>query len=181
METSIEYQSYIADTKNIKTTQGRLDYQTPYTNDFEAIFSRVMDEDIKLSTAKNFIENLSPDELGTIQKYNGLADAIEKFLNDLRTKGAVVFLADFNKEKIEDMIKEFKEKLVKSMGSTPKNLVEIEQLVNAYKKQLLEEIQANLENDEKNTKIDTQAIVKILLDLKDKEEKPLEKLLQIDS
>jgi len=328
METSIEYQSYIADTKNLKTTQGRLDYQAPYTNDFEAIFSRVMDEDIKLSTAKNFIENLSPGELGIIQKYNGLADAIdkgslnaeaaynllmhdneqydfnkdgttqvgaanimstvpaamtpdirgayiealnslegkdrlmaitltfdtaritflinntpytpqtidyaylsekvdqmlnptgggftseetkegikafwevlensyngkknvnveekreptvEKFLNDLRTKGAVVFLADFNKEKIEDMIKEFKEKLVKSMGSTPENLVEIEQLVNAYRKQLLEEMEANLDDDEKNIKINTQATVKILLDLKDKEEKPLEKLLQIDS
>jgi len=328
METNIQYQSYIADTKTLKTTQGRLDYQAPYAEGFEEIYTNAMDEDVKLSTAKNFIENLSKGELGVIQKYNGLAEAIdrgslsseaaynllvhdneqydfdgdgitkvgaasmvpvvpttmppdvrtayiealntldgvdrmmamtltfdmgrvasqinntpyepptidyaylsqrvdqmlnpigggftseeakegirafweafessyigkkdtsiaeerdpavEKFLEDLRTKGATAFLADMNREKIEEKIQEFRDKLVKEMGDSPQSMMKIEELVSQFKKQLLEEMQANLDDDTDTQKLDAQAMIKIVLDMKSEENTPLEKLLHVES
>lgn len=328
METNGAYQSYIADTKNLKTTQGRIDYQKPYAEGFEEIYTNAMDEDVKLSTAKNFIEKLSQNELNTIQKYNGLAEAIdrkslsaeaaynllvhdneqydfngdgriqvgaadmipavpatmpsdvrsayiealnaldgvdrmmamtltfdmgritaminntpyepqtidydylskqvearlnpqggaftsestmratrtfweafqsaykgeknisqaeesdpavEKFLEDLRTKGAVAFLAEFNMEKIEKKVEEFRQKLIKEMGDSPQMLAKIEDLVSQYKKQLMEELQASLDEKENEAIHTPQAMIKILLDMKPEQNKPLEKLLHVSS
>lgn len=325
METGAAYTSYIVDVQNLKTTQGRINAQKPYAQAFDDIYSMALDSDVTLDNAKKFIDDLSTSQLNTLQKYKGLADAIntnaisaegaynlmmhdneqydfnadgltevgigkslaavpatmpsdvrvayvdalnslewkdrlmamtltfdmgqissrinnmpyvpatidynylstrvdgmlnptgggftsqktresiatfweafeksyatkktdstqeekdpavEKFLDDLRTKGAVGFLADLNKEKIETLVKEFRDKLVKEMGDSPTSIIAIDKLVNAFKKQLLEEMQGNLENGEKTLKTDSQAFVKILLDIKDKEEKPLEKLLR---
>lgn len=326
METNLAYQNYIADTKNLETTQGRLNAQRPYAKDFEEIYSNAMEEDVNLSTAQNYIENLSKSELGVIQKYNGLADAIdsgslsaeaaynlvvhdneqydfnrdgsvqvgaaniipavpatmpsdvrvayidglnaldgvdklmamtltfdmgriialanntpyvpqtidyeylsnqvearlhpqggaitsqstkestrvfwetfqnaytgeattsteeerdpaiEKFLEKLRIKGASTFLAELYMEKIEKKIEEYRDKLVKKMGDSPESMVKIEELVSQYKNQLLEESQANLDNDDKDKQtLDAQAMVQIMLNLKTEESTPLEKLLQ---
>lgn len=326
METNVAYQSYIADLKNLEIMQGRLDAQRPYAEDFEEIYSNAMEEDINLSTANNYIENLSKSELGVIQKYNGLADAIdsgslsaeaaynllvhdneqydfdgdgrvqvgaaniipavpatmpsdvrvayieglnaldgvdklmamtlsfdigritslinntpyvpqiidyeylssqvearlnpqggaitsqstkestrifwetfqnaytgetttsteeerdpavEEFLEKLRTKGASTFLAELNMEKIEKKIEEYRDKLVKKMGDSPESMAKIEELVSQYKNQLLEETQANLDNNDKDEQtLDAQAMVKIMLNLKTEESTPLEKLLQ---
>nr|MBL0708085.1 hypothetical protein [Sulfurimonas sp.] len=78
METNIEYQSYIADTQNLKPMQGRLNAQVPYADGFETIYENAMSKDMNLDSAKNFIDSLSKSELRTIQNYNGLADAIDK-------------------------------------------------------------------------------------------------------
>ena len=328
METNIQYQKYITDTKNLKTPQGRLKYQAPYTKDFEKIYTRAMEKDVKLSSAKNFIEHLSKGELGVIQKYNGLADAIdkgslspeaaynllvhdneqydfngdgitkvgaasmmsavpatmpsdvrtayiealntldgidrlmattltfdighitsqinntpytpatidyaylsnqvesrlnptggaitsestmkatrafweafqsaydgkrtttqieerdpavEKFLEDLRHKGAIAFLAEMDQKKIEDKIKEFKDKLIKEMGNSPKAMAKIDKMVNDFTKQLLEELQNGLDNKKDSSKLDTQAMVKILIDMKKDVNTPLEKLLHVEA
>ena len=325
METSVAYQNYIADTKNLKTTQGRIDYQKPYKEGFEKIYSTAMEEDVNLATAKNFIDGLSKGELGIIQKYSGLADAIdkkslsaeaaynllvhdneqydfngdgrvqvgaadivpvvpttmpsdvrtayiealntldgvdrmmamtltfdmgrissilnntpyepqiidydylskqvesrlnpkggamtsestmqairtfwetfqsayegeknisqaeksdpavEKFLEDLRTKGASAFLAEFNMEKIEKKVQEFRDKLIKEMGDSPQSMAKIEELVSQFKKQLLEELEASLDEKEEGAILSNHAITKILLDMKTEENTPLEKFLQ---
>lgn len=63
METNVAYQNYIADTKNLRAPQGRLDYQKPYIKDFEEIYSQAMEEDVNLKSAQNFIDDLSKDGL----------------------------------------------------------------------------------------------------------------------
>jgi len=106
--------------------------------------------------------------------------AVEKFLKDLRTKGATAFLADLNREKIEEKIKEFRDKLIKEMGDSPQSMIKIEELVSQFKKQLLEEMQANLDDDTDSQKLDAQAMIKIVLDMKSEEDTPFEKLLHVE-
>jgi hypothetical protein len=67
------------------------------------------------------------------QKQDEENSAVEKFLHDLRTKGAAKFLADLNQEKIDKMVEEFKQKLIKEMG----DMEEIQKLVDEFKKILL--------------------------------------------
>jgi hypothetical protein len=103
--------------------------------------------------------------------------AVLKFLEDLRTKGAVKFLAEFNEEKIKKMVEEFRQKLLEKMGDSPEALKQIEELVAAYKKQLLEELQNSLDADGNTRPINADAMVQTLLDAQTKQKKPLEELL----
>lgn len=331
METNTAYQRYLADVKHLKIPQGRLDYQKPYTEEFEKIYTTAMDKDLALSTAKSFIDSLSSSELTTIQKYNGLADAIDrgglspeaaynllvhdneqydfngdgrvqvgaaniiptvpatmpsdvrvayiealntldgfdrmmamtltfdmgritsrinntpyvpqtidydylskrveerlnpkggaftseavreatiafweafertysgeksnetkeveeetdpavaKFLEELRSKGAVAFLAEFNMEKIEKKVEEFRQKLLKEMGDSPENMAKIEELVSQFKKQLMEELQSSIDNQKEKPKFDTEAMIKTLLNMKSDVNSELEKLLHVST
>jgi len=108
--------------------------------------------------------------------------AVAQFLHDLRTKGAAKFLADLNQEKIDKMIEEYKQKLIDQMGDSPEAMQEIEKMVADYKKQLLEELQNSLDNDDKKTApINENAMVQLMLNMQEKQTKPLDKLLQLKS
>ena len=96
METSSAYQSYLSAMQNYHTPQGRKDYQAPFANGFEAIYNKAKDEDIKLSNAKDFLNNLSQNELTTLQKYSGLADSID--VNSLSAEGAYNLLMHDNQQ-----------------------------------------------------------------------------------
>jgi len=77
-------------------------------------------------------------------------------------------------------------KLLEEMGNSPEAMVEIENLVNEYTKQLLEELQASIDNDDKSAaQIDVNVMLKVMLDItnevKDKEIKPLNELIQNES
>ncbi len=96
MESSPTYLNYINDMKNYQTTQGRKEYQAPYAEDFEAIYNKAKEEDIKLSNAKSFLESLSLSELTTLQKYSGLAEAIE--VGTLSAEGAYNLLMHDNEQ-----------------------------------------------------------------------------------
>lgn len=116
-----------------------------------------------------------------ISKIEESDPAVEKFLDDLRTKGASGFLAELNMEKIEKKIEEFRDKLIKEMGDSPENMAKIEELVSQFKKQLMEELQANLNEEKEGPILDAQAMVKMFLDMKPEQNKPLEKLLHVSS
>jgi hypothetical protein len=311
--------------QNYQTTQGRKNHQEPFANKFEEIYNQAQDADIKLKNAKDFLQNLSDEQLHTLQKYSGLAEAIDvdaisaegaynllmhdnqqydfnsdgvaevgiskhmlpvpttmpvdvrdayikamnslddrdklmsmmltfdmgrlqsqldgtpykpqavdydylssrvdsllnpkppaftseetkksvsafweafeasytgdktkskepeedsavaKFLNDLLTKGAVKFLADFNMEKIQAKIDEYRKKLEEQMGDSPQELQEIEKMVEDFTKQLLEELEASLDSNKKDKPGSTDAIIKSILKIKvDNPAKPLEELL----
>ncbi|WP_373036237.1 hypothetical protein [Sulfurimonas sp.] len=325
METSASYQSYISSMQNYQTTQGRKNYQEPFANKFEEIYNQAQDADINLKNAKDFLQNLSSAELHTLQKYSGLAQAIDvdvisaegaynllmhdneqydfnndgiaevgiskhmlpipttmpvdvrdayikamnslddkdklmsmmltfdmghlqsqlegtpykpktvdydylssrvdsilnpkppaftsektkesirafweafeasytgdktktqetqedsavaKFLNDLTTKGAAKFLADFNMEKIQAKIDEFRKKLEEQMGDSPQAVQEIEKMIEDYTKQLLEELQESLDSGKEEKPGTADAIIKSILKMKvDNPAKPLEELL----
>jgi len=76
--------------------------------------------------------------------------SLQKFKDDLKTKGALKFLLDFNQEKIEKMVEEYKDKLLKEMEENPDLDLDIEQMVNDYRKMLLERL-AELEKEKKST------------------------------
>lgn len=104
--------------------------------------------------------------------------AIEKFLSDLRSKGAMQFLADLNKEKIEEKVEEFRQKLIQEMGDSSEAMIEIEERVSAFRKQLLEELQASIDSSDKTLPINAQAMIQTLLDMKENDTaKPLVELL----
>ena len=104
--------------------------------------------------------------------------AVAKFLHDLTTKGAAKFLADFNMEKIQAKIDEFRKKLEEQMGDSPEALQEIEKMVEEYTKQLLEELQNSLDSGKKEKPGTADAIIKSILKMKvDNPAKPLEELL----
>ncbi|MCH9814431.1 MAG: hypothetical protein K0U47_10885 [Epsilonproteobacteria bacterium] len=326
METGATYLNYIAAAKNLQPFEGRTNYQTPYAEGFEAIYTEASHQDIKLSNAKEFLKSLSNDEVQTLQKYSNLADAInidalspegaynllmhdheqydfnsdgvaevgiaqkmlpipinmptdthdayinainnlddkdklmasaltfdtshlksvlsdkpytpplidytylknrveqilnpkeggysaqefktsvrdfwevfeshytgsreitpqeetrdpaiEKFLKDLREKGATQFLADLNQEKIDKKIEDYKNNLIAKLGDSPQALATIEKLVEEFKKQLLEEMATKLEKSENNIVVTTQTMVQTLLNLKDNDTSTTETLLQ---
>lgn len=96
METLTAYKSYLSAMQNYQTPQGRKDYQAPFANQFEAIYNKAQNEDIKLSIAKDFLNNLSQSELTTLQKYSGLADSID--VNSLSAEGAYNLLMHDNEQ-----------------------------------------------------------------------------------
>ncbi|PHR58839.1 MAG: hypothetical protein COA44_01445 [Arcobacter sp.] len=326
METGTQYQSYINASKNLHVFEGRSSYQAPYADKFEKIYERANEENIKVSNAKIFLEELSQVEINTLQKYTGLVDTInlsqisdegaynllmhdyeqydfnsdgvaevgegrmilpipktmpsgvrdayitalnslngeerlmvttltfdinhlksvlydtpyvpsvidyeylsknveqalnpsqggysapvfkeavqkfwdvfqsvyegsteikekeesrspeiEKFLKDLREKGASQFLADFNQEKIDAKVEEYRQKLLDELGISPEAMAQIDEMVNTYRKQLLEELEASLDKDDKEITISKQAMIQTLLNLKGNEKSELERLLQ---
>ncbi len=108
---------------------------------------------------------------------------VAKFLKDLRTKGAAKFLADLNQEKIDKLVEEFRDKLLKEMGNSPEALQEIARLVEDYKKQLLEEMQERTREEksakgEKTPMISTDSLVQEMIEIQEKPiNKPLNTLL----
>jgi len=104
--------------------------------------------------------------------------ALQKFRNDLHTKGASKFLADLNKEKIEEKVQEFRDKLLKEMGDSPEALKEIDKQVTDYRKQLLEELENSLDSNKKKIFVNSGAIIQALLDMKNGRNQPLNELLK---
>ena len=109
--------------------------------------------------------------------------ALEQFKASLRTKGALKFLMDFNLEKIEEKVKEYKEKLLKEMGDSPENLAEIEKMVENYRKKLFEEMQEKTakEKEEKGDSLvfSMQSLARTLLEQNTpKNDSALQKMLQ---
>lgn len=103
---------------------------------------------------------------------------VEKFIEDLLSKGAAAFLKDLNQEKIDKMVEEFKEKLLKEMGDNPESLKDIDALVADFKKQLLEKLQDSLDNSKSEQKFSTQAMIQTLLEMDEPQNSVFSKLLQ---
>jgi len=96
MQTSTEYKSYVNSMKNYETTQGRKEYQAPFAEDFEAIYTKAKEQEIGLTNAKEFLQDLSRDEIRTLQKYTGLADSVN--VDSLSSEGAYnLLLHDYEK------------------------------------------------------------------------------------
>ena len=77
--------------------------------------------------------------------------ALQQFKKDLTEKGAFKFMYDFNMQKIEEMLEEYKQKLEKELEDNPDSTMDIEQMLNDYKKQLLERFR-ELEDDNGDSK-----------------------------
>lgn len=96
MKTNSAYQSYLTAMQNYEVSQGRKDHQAPFTNEFEAIYNKAKEEDVSLSNAKEFLETLSQSEMKTLQKYSGLAEAVD--VGALSSEGAYNLLKHDNEQ-----------------------------------------------------------------------------------
>ncbi|MCK9491240.1 MAG: hypothetical protein M0Q24_04060 [Sulfurimonas sp.] len=77
--------------------------------------------------------------------------ALQQFKKDLTEKGSFKFMHDFNMQKIEEMLEEYKKKLEKELEDNPDSKMDIDQMLNEYKKQLLERFR-ELEDDKGDSK-----------------------------
>lgn len=89
--------------------------------------------------------------------------AVETFSNDLITKGSLKFIADMNKEKIEKLVEEYRQKLIDAMGEDPEVQSEIESLVALFKKQLMEELQNSIDASEDSKPVTSNAMAQMML------------------
>ncbi|MCR1810832.1 MULTISPECIES: hypothetical protein [Sulfurospirillum] len=93
--------------------------------------------------------------------------AVETFLEDLKTKGALAFYQDYNFEKIEKLIEEKKAELTEKLGlgestqppltgkAREDALTSLDDMLDAYRKQLQEKMQAEDKLDQQNTMLGT--------------------------
>jgi hypothetical protein len=65
---------------------------------------------------------------------------LQKFKDDLVTKGAAQFLKDLNEEKINAIVEEYRQKLLKEKEQNPDQPMDINQMVSDFRKQLLKEM-----------------------------------------
>lgn len=136
--------------------------QTSYYNTTPLAITNTQKQEIN-SSYKEAIDSFLNESTKTVRVSEVSDEDIKKFLHDLRTKGAAKFLADLNKEKIEKKVEEYRQKLLKDMGDSPEALKDIETLVAAYKKQLLEELQNSLDADQKKMPINKNALADLML------------------
>jgi hypothetical protein len=92
--------------------------------------------------------------------------AIEKFLNDLREKGAVKFLAELDKEKIEEQIDEYRKGLEEKYKDNPEMMAKIDELVEKFKKQLIEKIEEKIKQDTSDATKKAEASIAVIKDMK---------------
>ncbi|MDP3266699.1 MAG: hypothetical protein Q8M39_07720 [Sulfuricurvum sp.] len=76
----------------------------------------------------------------TRDEINAKDGELAQFKEDLVTKGAAVFLKDLNEEKIEALVEEYRQKLLKEKEKNPEQPMDINQMVNDFRKQLLKEL-----------------------------------------
>lgn len=76
----------------------------------------------------------------TRDEINAEDGELAQFRNDLVSKGAAVFLKDLNEEKIEALVEEYRQKLLKEKEKNPEQPMDINQMVNDFRKQLIEEL-----------------------------------------
>ncbi len=65
----------------------------PYKEDFEKIYAEAIEADVKVSNAKAFLEDLTIEELSTLQEYTRLVD--EVVVDELSDEGAYNLLMHF--------------------------------------------------------------------------------------
>ena len=128
--------------------QGVTTYQS-YTNMTQS-FQMKESRDYKVDSEQKFETPLAEEKKET--KSSQMDNEVADFLKKLREKGAAKFLADLNKEKIEALVEEYKQKLIDNMGDSPQSLQDIAKLVDAFKKKLMEEMKEKMEDEIKIAK-----------------------------
>lgn len=76
----------------------------------------------------------------TRDEINAEDTELAQFKNDLRLKGAAVFLKELDEEKIEALVEQYRQKLLKEKEKNPENPMDIESMLNDFKKRLIEEL-----------------------------------------
>lgn len=98
------YEQHVAIIKELKMADSFYEARASYKEGFEAIYEKAKEEDIGISSAKDFLNSLSKEELSDLQNYALLVDDID--VDKLNDEGAYNLLLhhyekyDFNKDGI---------------------------------------------------------------------------------
>lgn len=86
MDISNDYMQDVEIMKQLKMSDGFYEVREPYKEDFEELYNQAKDENVTISTAKDFLNSLSKDELSTLQHHTLLVNDID--VNSLSNEGA---------------------------------------------------------------------------------------------
>lgn len=95
----------------------------------------------------------------TRDEINAEDGELKQFKEDLTTKGAAVFLKDLNEEKIEALVEEYRQKLLKEKEKNPEQPMDINQMVNDFRKQLIEELMEAQKAQKENKPMESTALM----------------------
>ena len=104
MNTLSNYESHVQIMKDFKMPEGFHEVREPFKEGFEKIYEDAKSKNITMTTAKDYLNSLSQDELKILQHFSGLADAIN--VGKLDDEGAYNLLLhhyekfDFNNDGI---------------------------------------------------------------------------------
>jgi len=96
VQNSTDYINHVNIVKDLNLYNTTRENQKPFEDKFEAIYAQAKEADVGLIDAKDFLAELSRDELRTLQKFEGLADSID--VESLTNEGAYNLLVhDYEK------------------------------------------------------------------------------------
>lgn len=107
---------------------------TPFTA------STTKDESVNQDYAALIAQFYQVQEYQSGDEKNASDTALQQFKNDLITKGSAQFLKDLNEEKINALVEEYRQKLLKEKEQNPEKPMDINQMVSDFRKQLLKEM-----------------------------------------
>ena len=108
-----------------------------------------------------------PSTSSSTQSTSSSDSNVQAFLDDLKEKGALAFYQEYNFDKIEKIIEEKKQELMDKLGLSPDSqppltgkdrqdaLTSLDQMLDDFRKQLQEKMQAKDTLDQKNTTLST--------------------------
>jgi hypothetical protein len=103
---------------------------------------------------------------------------VDKFLNDLYTKGSTASASAITKENLQNKVNDYAQTLMETRGNTPQSKLETSKMLNDYKKELLQDYKKSLDGaTNSNMTLEQQGIIKVLLDENSKESSSLKELL----
>ena len=86
MNISNDYTEHVEVMKQLKMSDSFYEVREPHKEGFEEIYNQAKDENVTMSTAKDFLNSLSKDELNTLQHHTLLVNDIK--VNSLSDEGA---------------------------------------------------------------------------------------------
>ena len=102
MNISSNYEEHVEITKQLKMSDSFYEVREPHKEAFEVIYNKAKDENINMSSAKDFLNSLSKDEMSSLQHYTLLVDDIN--VDTINNEGAYNLLLhhyekyDFNND-----------------------------------------------------------------------------------
>lgn len=83
---SSNYAEHVSIVKNLKMADSFYEVREPYKDGFEAIYEKAKNQDVSITSAKDFLNTLSKEDLATLQNYTLLVNEID--VNSLSDEGA---------------------------------------------------------------------------------------------
>jgi len=117
--------------------------------------SNTKDESIDQDYAALIAQFYPTQEYKTRDEINAEDSTLSQFKDDLTTKGAARFLKDLNEEKIEALVEEYRQKLLKEQAENPDQPMDINQMVSDFRQQLLKEIMEAQKAEQKDKSAQT--------------------------